>query len=515
MDDTMDYAYHHRSEQQPNHGQLPYPQPMSRCPYAHQSHPAMVPHRSTVPYDPVHSANNWPPQPSPMPAHWNPHMAGHRGPYMQLPNSPPEPSYYGHPPLPTYPPLMPGYPLPSYDPLGLHSSHSAYHASMPPLPPPARFGNAVPMQSHPPLPNPGSYTTSERLSNHTLPQRIGYEVSSAAAPTAAETSTTSTAPAQNPSTPGEDTPSATEPITSEPPASVNIQFGSAPPSGAPQSNNPAVTLSAYRSQRPSAAEEPPAIAHSQRAAIDERSRLPIDSASTTSATSAGTSGTATHSYERRRAPQNARRTYPRRQSPPSDREYDNENEMRMLEQLIAHGGARLLGHDLEENHVRATQFLRGSVSTKMVASDEAILSLQSVPISELPEGETACVICYNEYGVETPEGVKEAPLRLPKCKHTFGDHCIKKWLADSDSCPYCRDKIPSHPRLTSNAPGFNGLFRTRALLRERGESAYGHDESNRRITPENPGSIWQLPRAWVSIIQWIASRIWTDVVCKS
>lgn len=54
-----------------------------------------------------------------------------------------------------------------------------------------------------------------------------------------------------------------------------------------------------------------------------------------------------------------------------------------------------------------------------------------------------CVICYNDYGVQNPEGINEAPLRLPKCKHVFGDHCIKKWFEENDTCPYCRDKVPS------------------------------------------------------------------------
>ncbi len=55
----------------------------------------------------------------------------------------------------------------------------------------------------------------------------------------------------------------------------------------------------------------------------------------------------------------------------------------------------------------------------------------------------ACIICYNEFGVSNPEGLTETPIRLPKCKHVFGDKCIKKWFEDSDSCPYCRDKLPS------------------------------------------------------------------------
>lgn len=53
------------------------------------------------------------------------------------------------------------------------------------------------------------------------------------------------------------------------------------------------------------------------------------------------------------------------------------------------------------------------------------------------------MICYNDYGVLNPEGVVETPRRLPKCKHTFGNKCLKKWLKSADSCPYCRDKLPS------------------------------------------------------------------------
>ena len=61
------------------------------------------------------------------------------------------------------------------------------------------------------------------------------------------------------------------------------------------------------------------------------------------------------------------------------------------------------------------------------------------------------MICYNEFGVENPEGINEAPLRLPNCKHVFGDHCIKKWFEESDSCPYCRDKVPSELALPTTA----------------------------------------------------------------
>ncbi|KAI3398315.1 hypothetical protein diail_9538 [Diaporthe ilicicola] len=95
--------------------------------------------------------------------------------------------------------------------------------------------------------------------------------------------------------------------------------------------------------------------------------------------------------------------------------------------------------------VRQAQLLRGQMSNKRVASQKAIKALQNVEIETLPENERTCVICYNDFGVASPEGVNEHPLRLPKCKHVFGNHCILKWFEDADSCPYCRDKLHSEP----------------------------------------------------------------------
>lgn len=55
----------------------------------------------------------------------------------------------------------------------------------------------------------------------------------------------------------------------------------------------------------------------------------------------------------------------------------------------------------------------------------------------------ACIICYHDFGIKNPEGIRELPLRLVKCKHVFGEVCIKKWFKEkeSDKCPYCRDKL--------------------------------------------------------------------------
>lgn len=53
------------------------------------------------------------------------------------------------------------------------------------------------------------------------------------------------------------------------------------------------------------------------------------------------------------------------------------------------------------------------------------------------------MICYNDFGVKNPDGQIEPAVRLRKCKHILGENCLKKWFEDSDSCPYCRDKVPS------------------------------------------------------------------------
>lgn len=98
---------------------------------------------------------------------------------------------------------------------------------------------------------------------------------------------------------------------------------------------------------------------------------------------------------------------------------------------------------------------------RRVPSTETIASLEQVPAEDLKGDDKSmllhlrpinlpwlttcpvCIICYNEFGVTNPEGVAENAIRLPKCKHIFGAACIKKWFQDSDSCPYCRDKLPS------------------------------------------------------------------------
>ncbi|RKF77459.1 hypothetical protein GcM1_219046 [Golovinomyces cichoracearum] len=97
---------------------------------------------------------------------------------------------------------------------------------------------------------------------------------------------------------------------------------------------------------------------------------------------------------------------------------------------------------------RSIAAMRGALASgQRITSKAALASLETLKPEELDKHDRACVICYNEFGVKNPEGISEIPLRLPKCKHIFGDKCIKKWLEDSDSCPYCRDKLPSEVSL--------------------------------------------------------------------
>ncbi|KAE8447586.1 hypothetical protein EG329_010557 [Mollisiaceae sp. DMI_Dod_QoI] len=114
-----------------------------------------------------------------------------------------------------------------------------------------------------------------------------------------------------------------------------------------------------------------------------------------------------------------------------------------------HAAEALFGADYDEE--RSIAAIRGAVAGgKRVPSKEALSSLESVKVKDLTDADRTCIICYNEFGVSNPEGEIENPIRLPKCKHIFGDKCIKKWFEDSDSCPYCRDKLPSELAVRKN-----------------------------------------------------------------
>ncbi|KAK4240690.1 hypothetical protein C8A03DRAFT_41802 [Achaetomium macrosporum] len=155
------------------------------------------------------------------------------------------------------------------------------------------------------------------------------------------------------------------------------------------------------------------------------------------------------------------RRLPRQSDHDSDEELGSsaDEEERILRYLDGVRGHPNLRAFVAGDHIRAAQIFRGQVSSKRVASKQALSQLQSVDLASLSDSERTCVICYNDFGQPSPEGVVEAPLRLPKCQHVFGDHCIKKWFEESDSCPYCRDKLPSEPAYPASFRAFQNLYR--------------------------------------------------------
>ncbi|ODA81814.1 hypothetical protein RJ55_00319 [Drechmeria coniospora] len=170
-------------------------------------------------------------------------------------------------------------------------------------------------------------------------------------------------------------------------------------------------------------------------------------------------------YSRSRRYMNARQTASDPVRDADDQDFRHAAEHGSLgraDRLEGYGHGHGSAQPWDEMAVRQLQIARGSAPSKLVASRTALQSLQSVDVRELSGSEKTCVICYNDYGVESPEGINEAPLRLPRCRHVFGDHCIKKWFDDSDSCPYCRDKLPSEPKQQlGNARLFMNTMRMR------------------------------------------------------
>ncbi|KAG5953550.1 hypothetical protein E4U53_005012 [Claviceps sorghi] len=134
---------------------------------------------------------------------------------------------------------------------------------------------------------------------------------------------------------------------------------------------------------------------------------PSSQITATNVESRGTSGlTSSTSDRRRHAPGRARRPTGSRQS--------ESGLFGILDEADAGQSSRALVDEMLTCHV---QVFRGSASSKMVASRAAIYSFERLETCTLAENEKTCVICYNDYGVASPEGVIEVAVRLPDCKH--------------------------------------------------------------------------------------------------
>jgi hypothetical protein len=53
----------------------------------------------------------------------------------------------------------------------------------------------------------------------------------------------------------------------------------------------------------------------------------------------------------------------------------------------------------------------------------------------MPRPRVTCSICLED------EDEYQVMETLP-CNHEFHGHCIRRWMSNSYSCPYCRDIIP-------------------------------------------------------------------------
>jgi len=194
-----------------------------------------------------------------------------------------------------------------------------------------------------------------------------------------------------------------------------------------------------------------------------------------------------HSYTSQDLP------HPRRRMPPTSDSDDDDDSAPDLDQETSRSAAGRLYGDMDEERMLAA--MRGQLATgKKVPSKETIASLEKLTIKGLNESDKSCIICYNDFGVPNPEGLIEQPIRLPKCKHIFGDNCIKKWFEDSDTCPYCRDKLPSERVLSKSSASREAYHRYRertagiiasqaALQQSRRQAAGGY-----AYTPRFPSS---------------------------
>lgn len=87
-------------------------------------------------------------------------------------------------------------------------------------------------------------------------------------------------------------------------------------------------------------------------------------------------------------------------------------------------------------------------STKQIskrrASQKAIDDLIPVRVIDLPESESTCNICmenYVEIKYSEDKPKLEHPVKMRQCGHIFGSGCLRQWLSDHNTCPACRSEL--------------------------------------------------------------------------
>jgi hypothetical protein len=396
--DGMDYVLH--NPEQSSQAQAPPPPPS--CPYLNRQDIGSLssPNRPPPFYDPVHVAPpHWFP---PHSYQWSPHPGLELLPPSQQPhprqlNPGLDPPYFG-PPIGLPLPPMAGYP--GGPPFNSFSGLTGPSSSYPPFngqrmngPP----GNnaAPPLQSMPHMFTERPYGGPAQTRNANLPQSTAppshphHPPIMAARDPAGQSHPHPPFPPSGPEM--QNRPGTGNPTFSRPPnAGAATQF---PAPGPPPGASPPYQLGGLRPYRAADPPPPPRKYHpflnSRSSRISttipdpEVKRLTFFEAvpSSSSSTSAAPPALPVAPSSERRRPALSSRSS-RRPFSRIERDGDEDIENVVLEQLLnARPGA------IDEHQLRAAQYFRGSVSTKNVASQSAISSLQSVSISDLAENE--------------------------------------------------------------------------------------------------------------------------------
>lgn len=96
-----------------------------------------------------------------------------------------------------------------------------------------------------------------------------------------------------------------------------------------------------------------------------------------------------------------------------------------------------------EEFVRQLSFLESSSRTVTHGASAAVV--ESLPKKTITEAcqKGDCCICMSDF--EVGDEVVSMP-----CGHSYHDACLKEWLKTHNSCPVCRDKVPTDEDVEGN-----------------------------------------------------------------